>query len=150
MGTIQTVLGKSLSKLMRASGKTDIPTASNLYLATDLLISYSRRTVAITPSKSRGIAFEEVKRICQDYALTGLRAMHEAGVNRPFRFIYMSGRAAERDPTKTPPFMPEYSLMRVSLENNLAQGLCTDRALETLRARERIEYLRLPQKAKGT
>lgn len=45
--------------------------------------------------------------------------MHEAGVNVPFRFIYMSGSAAERDPTKTPAFLPEYLLMRVSVLNNL-------------------------------
>ena len=32
----------------------------------------------------------------------------------PFRFMYMSGTAAERDQTKTPSFMPQYSLMRVS------------------------------------
>lgn len=41
--------------------------------------------------------------------------MHEAGVNRPFRFLYMSGFAVERDQTKTPTFYPEYTLMRVSL-----------------------------------
>lgn len=40
--------------------------------------------------------------------------MHEAGPASPFRFLYMSGAAAERDSTKTPKFMPEYSLMRVS------------------------------------
>jgi hypothetical protein len=32
----------------------------------------------------------------------------------PFRFLYMSGIAAERDQTKTPFFMPPYTLMRVS------------------------------------
>ena len=63
--------------------------------------------------------FEEVKRVCQGCPITGLRTMHEAGVNVPFRFIYMSGSAAERDPTKTPAFLPEYLLMRVSVLNNL-------------------------------
>jgi hypothetical protein len=35
----------------------------------------------------------------------------------PFRFIYMSGAAAERDQSKKPSFMPQYSLMRVSLND---------------------------------
>ncbi len=49
--------------------------------------------------------------------------MHEAEVNRPFRFIYISGSAAERDPTKTPAFLPEYLLMRVSMLNDLTPRL---------------------------
>lgn len=32
----------------------------------------------------------------------------------PFRFMYMSGAAAERDQTKKPSLMPEYGLLRVS------------------------------------
>lgn len=47
----------------------------------------------------------------------GLQAMFEAhseGNTRPLRFLYMSGTAAERDQSKTPSFMPQYSLMRVS------------------------------------
>lgn len=32
----------------------------------------------------------------------------------PFRFLYMSGMAAERDQAKKPDWMPEYALMRVS------------------------------------
>ena len=34
----------------------------------------------------------------------------------PFRFLYMSGAATERDQTKTPGWMPDYCLMRVSAE----------------------------------
>ncbi|KAJ2989678.1 hypothetical protein NUW58_g3346 [Xylaria curta] len=76
-------------------------------------------TVAITPSKSKTYDFEEVRRICQTSAIAGLRSMHEAGTATPFRFLYMSGAAAERDPNKTPKFMPEYSLMRGEAENQL-------------------------------
>jgi len=42
---------------------------------------------------------------------------HSDGGSRgasPFRFMYMSGSAAERDQKKTPSLMPEYCLMRVS------------------------------------
>lgn len=77
-------------------------------------LTRSDRTVAITPSKSKAYDFEEVRRICQTSAISCLRSTHEAGPAAPFRFLYVSGVAAERDPTKTPTFMPQYSLMRVS------------------------------------
>ncbi|GAP87904.1 putative nucleoside-diphosphate-sugar epimerase protein [Rosellinia necatrix] len=76
-------------------------------------------TVAITPTKSKTYAFEEVKRVCQTTAIAGLKSMHEAGTATPFRFLYMSGAASERDPTKTPKFMPEYCLMRGETESML-------------------------------
>ncbi|KAI1161834.1 NAD(P)-binding protein [Nemania serpens] len=76
-------------------------------------------TVAITPSKSKTYDFEEVRRICQTSPIACLRSMHEAGPAAPFRFLYMSGAAAERDPTKTPTFMPQYGLMRGEAENQL-------------------------------
>ncbi|KAI0116494.1 NAD(P)-binding protein [Nemania sp. FL0031] len=76
-------------------------------------------TVAITPTKSKMYDFKEVKRVCQTSTIAGLRAMHEAGPATPFRFLYMSGAAAERDQEKTPWYMPEYSLMRGETENQL-------------------------------
>ncbi|KPM36032.1 Succinate-semialdehyde dehydrogenase [NADP(+)] [Neonectria ditissima] len=76
-------------------------------------------TVAITPSKSKSFEFAEVKRVCQDAPLAGLKAMHEASPSRPFRFVYMSGFTAERDQTKTPDFMPQYTLMRGETETKL-------------------------------
>jgi len=74
-------------------------------------------TVAITPSRSKQYAFDEVKRVCQTSTVAGLKAMYEAGPAKPFRFMYMSGYAAERDQTKTPRFLPEYCLMRGQTEN---------------------------------
>ncbi|KAF7374665.1 Succinate-semialdehyde dehydrogenase [Mycena sanguinolenta] len=76
-------------------------------------------TVAITPSKSKDFTFDEVKRVCYTSTLVGLNVLRGAGVGRPFRFIYMSGIAAERDQSKTPPFMPEYCLMRGETENRV-------------------------------
>ncbi|KAJ6512996.1 putative nucleoside-diphosphate-sugar epimerase [Mycena sanguinolenta] len=75
-------------------------------------------TVAITPTKSKDFTFPEVNRVCQTSTLVGLSAFRDAGVG-PFRFIYMSGIAAERDQSKTPPFMPEYCLMRGETENRV-------------------------------
>ncbi|KAI0124793.1 hypothetical protein BJ170DRAFT_635117 [Xylariales sp. AK1849] len=76
-------------------------------------------TVAITPSKARSQDFAEVKRICQDCTMIGLKAMHEAGLAKPFRFLYTSGVAAERDPNKTPSWMAQYALMRGATENQV-------------------------------
>ncbi|KAJ4360075.1 uncharacterized protein N0V89_000634 [Didymosphaeria variabile] len=76
-------------------------------------------TIAITPSKSSNFPWDEVVRVCQTSTLAGLRAMHSAGLASPFRFIYMSGIAAERDQTKTPSFKPQYSLMRGETENQV-------------------------------
>ncbi|KAK6063277.1 hypothetical protein SCUP515_12563 [Seiridium cupressi] len=73
-------------------------------------------TVAITPGKSRQFPFDEVKRVCQESTLAGMKAMHEAGLNQPFRFIYLSGAMAERDQTKRPLYMADYSLMRAQTE----------------------------------
>ncbi|KAI2602648.1 putative nucleoside-diphosphate-sugar epimerase [Hypoxylon sp. NC1633] len=76
-------------------------------------------TVAVTLSKARGYEFEEVKRICQDWTLEGLKVMHESAVSKPFRFLYMSGAAAERDQTKPVQFRAEYSHMRGETENRV-------------------------------
>ncbi|KAJ6507895.1 putative nucleoside-diphosphate-sugar epimerase [Mycena vitilis] len=76
-------------------------------------------TVAITPSNAKSFTFDEVTRVCQTSTLAGLQAMHVAGVNQPFRFIYMSAVSAERDQTKTPSWMPEYSLMRGETETKV-------------------------------
>ncbi|KAL7624649.1 hypothetical protein AAE478_006219 [Parahypoxylon ruwenzoriense] len=76
-------------------------------------------TVAITPTKSRTYDFEEVKRICQTCTLVGMKAIYGSGVSKPFRFLYMSGAAAGRDPTKPPRFQPQYSLMRGETENQV-------------------------------
>ncbi|KAH8911605.1 hypothetical protein BR93DRAFT_975569 [Coniochaeta sp. PMI_546] len=76
-------------------------------------------TVAITPSKSRAFDFKDVVQVCQTGPLAAIEAMYESGVVKPFRFLYMSGIGAERDRTKTPRFMPEYSWMRGETESRL-------------------------------
>ena len=73
-----------------------------------------RRTIAITPTKSRLHGFDYVKKVCQEYTELGLKTMYESGPAKPFRFLYMSGLAAERSRDKTPQWLPEYCWMRVS------------------------------------
>jgi hypothetical protein len=40
--------------------------------------------------------------------------MYQAGPARPFRFIYLSAEGTPRDPSKKPPIMGDYQIMRVS------------------------------------
>lgn len=63
--------------------------------------------------KAPSMDFAEVKRICVDCTVYGVKTMSELKATGPFRFLYMSGNDAERDQTKKPKFMPEYFLMRV-------------------------------------
>lgn len=83
------------------------------------------RTVAVTPSKSRSMDLETVKRICLDYTMLGLETTWEARGEgmEPLRFVYVSGAAAERDQRRRPGWMPEYSLMRVSFSFSLYLSL---------------------------
>ncbi|KAF8313607.1 hypothetical protein DL93DRAFT_2058802 [Clavulina sp. PMI_390] len=94
-------------------------------------------SVAIVPSKSKNFPFEEVVRVCQTSTLAGLRAMVESQPTKPFRFMYVSGIAVERDQTKTPPFFPEYLLMRVSAktENQMIQYSSEHPGIEAASAR---------------
>ncbi|OQD92403.1 hypothetical protein PENSOL_c041G02227 [Penicillium solitum] len=73
-------------------------------------------TVAVTPFRTSGFDFAEVKRVCQDCTLAGFKAIYEAGPAKPFRFIYFSADGTPRDPTKRPSIMGDYQLMRCETE----------------------------------
>jgi hypothetical protein len=80
------------------------------------MLTFHTRTVAVTSSKSIGMSFQEEERVCQECTNAGLNAIYEAGPKKPFRFLYMSGFAAERDrskPSKAPPHLQEATYMRV-------------------------------------
>ncbi|KAI1802327.1 NAD(P)-binding protein [Daldinia bambusicola] len=76
-------------------------------------------TVAVTPMKSKAYDFKEVKRICQTCTIKGLKAIHESGISKPFRFLYMSGITAERDRAKPVQYHPEYTYMRGETESEV-------------------------------
>ncbi|KAH9907826.1 NAD(P)-binding protein [Xylariomycetidae sp. FL2044] len=84
-------------------------------------------TVALTPTKSRLYAMEDVKRICLTSTLAGFRAMLDAGVAKPFRFMYLSGATVDRDLTKKSRYNVEYMHTRAETENQLvALGAASD------------------------
>ena len=80
--------------------------------------------MGVTPGKALKLDWAEVVRVCQTCTVQGFSAMLEAtandrekdGAGRSFRFLYVSGMAAEPDQTKKPFISPQYALMRVSPE----------------------------------
>ncbi|KAK7953045.1 hypothetical protein PG988_013739 [Apiospora saccharicola] len=75
-------------------------------------------TVAITPGRLRQFDFAEVKRVCQDCTVAGLKAVSEVnkGSAKPTTFIYMSADGVPEDLTKKPPFLGDYMIMRGETE----------------------------------
>ncbi|KAF2014064.1 NAD(P)-binding protein [Aaosphaeria arxii CBS 175.79] len=64
--------------------------------------------LAITPSKSKGVDFEELTRVCHDYTMNGLREIASVANNGKLRFVYTSGVGGERDPTQKIPKVDEH------------------------------------------
>ena len=59
---------------------------------------------------------EEVRKICLDYTVTGLKtiATLPRAEWKPFRFVYVSSTKAERGQSKKPWILGDYTLMCVS------------------------------------
>ncbi|KAK9235118.1 hypothetical protein V1525DRAFT_410906 [Lipomyces kononenkoae] len=77
--------------------------------------------IAVTPSKSWTIPWEQARKVCYDYTVKGLETIaqlpRDSCAARPLRFIYTSGAKAERDPSKKPWLLGDYSLMRGEAES---------------------------------
>ncbi|KAK8036334.1 hypothetical protein PG993_008948 [Apiospora rasikravindrae] len=80
----------------------------------ELDIFEANTTVAVTPGRLSKFDFAEVKRICQDCAVAGLKAVSEANIasGKPVAFIYMSAEGTPEDLTKKPFFLGDYLIMR--------------------------------------
>ncbi|KAF2442989.1 hypothetical protein P171DRAFT_416292 [Karstenula rhodostoma CBS 690.94] len=146
----QSLLRKDITSVVAVTRRALAPSASSPKLQNVVVKDYDQYndeaktafknangciwTIAITPSKSSNYAWEEVVRVCQTSTLVGLRAMHEAGLGKPFRFIYMSGIAAERDQSKTPSFKPKYSSMRGDTESQIL-ALAKEKGFEAMAAK---------------
>ncbi|GAW20838.1 hypothetical protein ANO14919_103500 [Xylariales sp. No.14919] len=75
--------------------------------------------IAIPPSKLQSVTWEEACKISRDYAVTAVKVISQLrrdSVPSKFRFIYISGSNAERDPSKKPPRLGDYCLMRGEAE----------------------------------
>ncbi|KAK3305261.1 uncharacterized protein B0T15DRAFT_531771 [Chaetomium strumarium] len=82
-------------------------------------------TIAITPSKSKLFSWEQTIKVCRDYAIRGIETIsqlvHESQKDKPFRFVYISGDRAERDPKKKPWILGDYCLMRGEAEERILE-----------------------------
>ncbi|KAI1821672.1 hypothetical protein F4861DRAFT_448990 [Xylaria intraflava] len=77
-------------------------------------------TIAITPSKSKLVAWEETCKISRDYAVAAIKTMSQLrrdDTSSKFRFIYVSGASAERDKSRKPLILGDYCLMRGEAES---------------------------------
>ncbi|KAJ5965191.1 uncharacterized protein N7479_005067 [Penicillium vulpinum] len=63
---------------------------------------------------------DTARRVCLDYTLAAAQVFRET-CQKPFRFIYCSGGAAERDQTKSLWFMQKYRHIRGQVENELLE-----------------------------
>ncbi|KAM5349901.1 hypothetical protein ACJ41O_006406 [Fusarium nematophilum] len=80
--------------------------------------------LAITPTKSKAMPWEEVRKVCLEYTKTGLDTIAKLpreGVAQPLRFIYISGANAERDATRKPWVLGDYCLMRGEVESSVLE-----------------------------
>lgn len=80
----------------------------------------------MTPSKLKTMPWEETRKICFDYTVTGIETIAQLprdSAGKPFRFIYTSGANAERDSSKKPWVLGDYSLMRVILHSHVLSQL---------------------------
>jgi len=88
-----------------------------------MLLTRFRRLIAVTPSKLKSMTWEEARKICFDYTVTGLETISQLPRNnatgRPLRFIYTSGAKTVRDPSQKPWILGDYSLMRGQLESHV-------------------------------
>ncbi|KAJ5682235.1 hypothetical protein N7462_005400 [Penicillium macrosclerotiorum] len=75
-------------------------------------------TVAVTPFRTGGFDFAEVKRVCQECTLLGFEAIYRAGPSRPFRFLYFSAEGTSQGPAEESSawFMRDYQIMRGETE----------------------------------
>ncbi|KAK3207347.1 hypothetical protein GRF29_103g738502 [Pseudopithomyces chartarum] len=77
--------------------------------------------LAVLPQNTRGMPFEEVKKINQTYTLAALRQIEEARAAKQqkgtFRFLYISGPDTPRTPDgPTPPVFKEYIRLKGRIE----------------------------------
>ncbi|KXX80361.1 Protein FMP52, mitochondrial [Madurella mycetomatis] len=82
-------------------------------------------TIAITPSKSATMPWEQTVKVCRDYAIKGIETLSQlprgSQGKTPLRFVYISGSNSERDPSKKPMILGDYCLMRGEAESRILE-----------------------------
>ncbi|KAK0716605.1 hypothetical protein B0T21DRAFT_375201 [Apiosordaria backusii] len=78
-------------------------------------------TIAITPSQLKSTPWETTVKVCRDYAVNGIKAISSLTEKKPFRFVYISGSNAVRDPAKKPLLLGDYCVLRGEAENQILE-----------------------------
>lgn len=76
-------------------------------------------TIGLTPTKMSHLTPADHRRICLDYTMAGIKAMHEAGPEKPLRFVYVSGFSISRDEKQRHWFAEEYLKLRGEVERSV-------------------------------
>ncbi|WP_394840727.1 hypothetical protein LZC95_27095 [Pendulispora brunnea] len=80
--------------------------------------------IGLTPSEVKKMPWQEVRSICLDYTVTGLETIAQLPrdpASKSFRFLYVSGANAERDPRKKPWVLGDYCLLRGEVESHVLE-----------------------------
>ncbi|RFU80021.1 hypothetical protein TARUN_2243 [Trichoderma arundinaceum] len=78
--------------------------------------------MAVTLPNSKAMPWDEVRKICLDYTIAGLETLSKlprGNAAKPLRFLYLSGANTERDQTKKPWVLGDYSLLRGEVETRV-------------------------------
>nr|CDP29391.1 Putative protein of unknown function [Podospora anserina S mat+] len=78
-------------------------------------------TIAITPAQLKTVPWETTVKVCRDYAVTGIKVISSLTDKRLFRFVYVSGANAVRDPAKKPLLLGDYCVLRGEAENKILE-----------------------------
>ncbi|KAK4180908.1 hypothetical protein QBC36DRAFT_2081 [Triangularia setosa] len=78
-------------------------------------------TIAITPSQLKSVPWETTVKVCRDYAVNGVKVISSLTEKKPFRFVYISGSNAVRDPAKKPLLLGDYCILRGEAENQILE-----------------------------
>lgn len=122
----------------------------SVYILVQLITTQANnhaRLVGVLPADLKSMPWDDVRKICLDYTVTGLEVLTDLPRDpgrKPLRFIYTSGTAAVRDPKLKPWVLGDYAVLRVSIPQRRTakecytdrqnQGECEVKALEAAEA----------------
>jgi hypothetical protein len=127
---------------------------NRLTIVTTYLLTHDR-LISVTITRAKSVSQEKAREICLEYTMTGLDTISQlsrGSPSKPFRFIYTSGAKSERDPSKSPWFMSNYVLLRVSslpsvILSFIVQLLCCTKSLQ---GEVETRVLNYAKKSEGT
>ncbi|KAK3381015.1 hypothetical protein B0H63DRAFT_474761 [Podospora didyma] len=78
-------------------------------------------SIAVTPAQLKTVPWETTVAVCRDFAVKGIQQISEQTNKKPFRFVYISGHNAVRDPAQKPMILGDYCVLRGEAENQILE-----------------------------